>query len=327
MPVSSNNKIVPSKRLVVAAITTAACLLAVVVGLFPQLLGDERDQILYSQLHSSHDELSSLDAASNSTSFSLSSSSLSLTSSQPTVAIHGSSNAPYNDEASKEGTLAYANAHPVNFNEKIDSYLQFPELPGACEVASLLCVLRSMEFEIDAVPFCDTYLLSLSGEPDMVHGFSGSPYDQGAAFPPIIARAGNAYLYEQESSWRFVECKGSSIGRLLSVVDTGRPVLVWNTMELGMPDFIGTSVEGYRWYTNQHCVVLYGQTEDGHVKVMDPLAGLVEYDYNQFEEVYNACGKMAITLTRVMSDDIDVDTLSHDETTEQEHEAENVESV
>ncbi|MBQ9069640.1 MAG: C39 family peptidase [Eggerthellaceae bacterium] len=121
-----------------------------------------------------------------------------------------------------------------------------------------------------------------------------------------MVRAGNAFLAAQDSEWRFAERRGQAFSRLLDVVSTGRPVLVWSTMDMAPVLHTETRVGNYNWYDNEHCVVVCGQTEEGKLRVMDPLAGMVERERGPFEGIYNDCGKMAVTLSRVIIDEVEV---------------------
>ena len=61
----------------------------------------------------------------------------------------------------------------------------------------------------------------------------------------------------------------------------GNPVLLWLTSDLEDPYFSSQSVEyggdSYRWYWNEHCVVLGGYNlEKQSVTLFDPLKGKVE---------------------------------------------------
>ncbi len=191
------------------------------------------------------------------------------------------------------------------FSDKVEFYGQFPEVPGACEIASMVSVLRAMGNDIDAVRFTDEYVLAQPGDRDMVDGFGGDPYFAGGAFPPIMTRSGNAYLRQCESAWRFVERRGDSMEDLADVADRGRPVLIWTTMLLAPAAHTGMVTKGYEWYENEHCVVLCGRVGSDKYLVMDPLDGLVEYDAVRFTEAYEDSGSISVVLTTAMTPEID----------------------
>lgn len=192
-----------------------------------------------------------------------------------------------------------------DFAANVEECLQFPQLPGGCEIASMVSVLRALGFETDLLAFTDDYVLKMEGQPEMVYSYSGSPYESGAAFPPVMARAGNAYFKDQGSYWRFIEPEAPSIDDLLRIIETGRPVLVWTTMYGESPQFTSIEVGGYEWYSNEHCVALYGTTEEGDLKVMDPMVGLTTQNRAAFEDVYVACGQHALVPTQTQASTVD----------------------
>lgn len=192
-----------------------------------------------------------------------------------------------------------------DFNARIEECLQFPELPAGCEVAAMTSVLRALGFDTDLVAFTDDYVLKVEGEPELVYSYSGSPYERGAAFPPAMARAGNAYLKDQDSPWRFIEPENATIDDMIKVVSTGRPVLLWTTMYGAAPEFASITIDGYEWYNNEHCVVFFGLADDGNMQIMDPLSGISTQDRKKFEEVYAACGQHALVLSQTQTDAVD----------------------
>ena len=194
---------------------------------------------------------------------------------------------------------------PINYNARIEEMFQYPTMAGGCEIVSMTSVLNALGHGISAIDFAEDFVLKVEGAPSLVNSYSGSPYDNGAAFPPAMVRAGNDYLRSVYSRWRFAKRDNAKLDKLLSVVQTGRPVLVWTTMGQDVPYFTGDVISGYKWYENEHCVVLYGQGEDDTLLVMDPLVGKVEYDRERFEEVYDACGRHAVSITKLDAERID----------------------
>lgn len=162
----------------------------------------------------------------------------------------------------------------------------------------MTAVLNALGYQVDLGSFIDQYVLNVEGSADMVHAFSGDPAFDGAAFPPVMARAGNAYLRDQNAEWRFVELNEAPFGQVLEEVASGRPVLIWTTQMGDYPMLSGIFAEGYQWYDNEHCVVLYGQTENGNLLVMDPQYGFVERERELFESVYDACGMHGLTVVQ-----------------------------
>ena len=185
-----------------------------------------------------------------------------------------------------------------NINASMAECLQYPFYPAGCESASMTAVLNALGYQVDLDTFIDQYVLNVEGPADMVHAFSGDPAFDGAAFPPVMARAGNAYLRDQNAEWRFVELNEEPFGQVLEEVASGRPVLIWTTQMGDYPMLSGIFAEGYQWYDNEHCVVLYGQAENGNLLVMDPQYGFVERERELFESVYDACGMHGLTIVQ-----------------------------
>jgi uncharacterized protein YvpB len=187
-----------------------------------------------------------------------------------------------------------AAALPANFTANIEEALQYPELPGGCELVALTCVLRSMGFELLLTEIADDYL-ELDDSGDFAYGYVGSPYDMGGGFPPSIVAAANAYLRTQDSSYSAQDITGSDFDTLLAWVNAGYPVLVWTTIGMDEPSFSDTFIDEYEWYYNEHCVVLYGIDDEG-VLISDPLEGLIHRDAGEFARIYEACGNMAVVI-------------------------------
>ena len=73
------------------------------------------------------------------------------------------------------------------------------------------------------------------------------------------------------------------------------PVILWTTMYQEEPSFSGQEIGPYEWYTNEHCVVVYG-SEGDEVLVSDPLDGLVKRDRAYFSALFETCGSMAVVI-------------------------------
>lgn len=181
----------------------------------------------------------------------------------------------------------------VEWADAVEEFLQFPVLQGGCEVASLSCVLRSMGYdEVDEYTIADEYL----EYGDTVSGYSGDPYYFGAAFPPPMMEAADAFLEDKGASERAVDLSSQPFDVIASWVEAGYPVLVWSTMYMEEPELTGEGIEPYEWWDNEHCVVAYGFDEAGDVLVMDPLEGLVVRDGEEFARIYEVCGSLAFVI-------------------------------
>lgn len=201
-----------------------------------------------------------------------------------------------------EKTLASTEESVIKVDPKsaaqIEELLQYPELPAGCESVALACVLRSMGFDASGAEIVDGYLAIDPTCTDFVTSFAGDPYWGGGTLPPAIVDAANAYLAAQgdaASGLAARDLTGLSYENLLMIVGEGYPVLVWTTMYGEEPAFTGEVIDGWSWYFNEHCVVLYG-VEGSEVLVSDPLEGLVRRDATAFGYLYEACGSMAVAI-------------------------------
>lgn len=189
----------------------------------------------------------------------------------------------------------------VLHTQRVAELLQLPELPTGCESVALTIVLRSMGYDsLGKTEIADFYLARSSW--DFVNAFAGDPYSSGGyingAMPPAIVNAANKYLARHGDAARAQELKGASMETLYSLIDQGYPILVWTTAYMQRtPLFTGLKQDGYSWYNNEHCVVLYGYDRaSGNVLVSDPLSGVVWRNASEFGDIYRRCGSMSAVI-------------------------------
>lgn len=182
------------------------------------------------------------------------------------------------------------------YTSNVEALLQYPELPAGCESVSLTIVLRSMGYDLPLTTIADSYLAIDPSWGDFVTAFGGDPRTGGGTMPPAIVNAANTYLREQDAEARAHDITGTSFNELFEYIDAGYPVLTWTTMYMAEPTFSSMTQGAYTWYTNEHCVVLYGREGDD-VLVSDPLEGLVRRDAAEFQHLYEACGSMAAVIS------------------------------
>ncbi|MCL2826932.1 MAG: C39 family peptidase [Eggerthellaceae bacterium] len=174
---------------------------------------------------------------------------------------------------------------------------QYPELPTGCESVALTTVLQAMGFKLSKTVIAD-HFLDYSDE-NFLDDFVGDPhsYEGMGAYPPAIVNAANRFLISRSSKARAYNISGSAWGDLLEYVDKGYPVMVWSTIDGYEPLFTDVYAEGWPWYENEHCVVLYAvDHEQGTVSVCDPTNGDVQYGADEFAQLYKACLSMAVVI-------------------------------
>jgi len=182
--------------------------------------------------------------------------------------------------------------NPKDYTARMVNRIQYGVMEGGCEPMSLAMVLESMGYPVDAEVLVDNYL-EVDG--NFATGYADSPYGMGGGYPPGIVKAANGYLADQGTALRAHDLTGTPFAGLVRIVQAGYPVLVWSTMGNEQPVYDGTFDGDAEWYINEHCVVVYGISENT-VLVSDPLDGLVERDYQQFSDVYDSCGRMSVLI-------------------------------
>ena len=134
-------------------------------------------------------------------------------------------------------------------------------------------------------------------------GYVGDPSTYGGVgiYPPGLVNTANCFLKQRYQQHTAYDVSKLSLEELLPYVAAGNPVLLWLTSDLEAPYFSSQSVEyggdSYRWYWNEHCVVLGGyDLEKQSVTLFDPLKGKAEESLERVEEIYNQTGKYAMTV-------------------------------
>lgn len=185
---------------------------------------------------------------------------------------------------------------------EVPELLQEPELPTGCESVALTMVLMKEGYELEKTTIADEYLI-YSENSDFSEGYVGNPesYEGAGCFPPAIVKTANAFLKEHKSSLRAKEVSCLQLEELFPYIAKGIPVIVWTTMYMVEPELSdeGFEQEGidYRWYPNEHCVVMSGYDfESETVTIHDPLEGVVERDLKAFEDVFDKIGQFAVVL-------------------------------
>ena len=198
---------------------------------------------------------------------------------------------------SLDAQLHMANAQAQAPAARVEELLQLPEFPSGCEPASLAIVLRAHGFAATLPELVEGYF-TYDDTWEHADRYQGDPRGAGSAMPPAVVAAATQYLQDRGSGLTAEDLTGSSFGRIKDLVKRGLPVMVWSTVDAEAPVYsaLRPSVEGYPWYRNFHCVVMYG-IKDHDVLVSDPLVGLVRRDLSWFSFLYRACGQMAVVVS------------------------------
>lgn len=197
--------------------------------------------------------------------------------------------------------------------EDFDLTLQMPELPTGCEITALTMVLNYYGYDVDKITMASEYLPISSSYfyygsdgnlygPDLNNYFVGDPFTAGGYIcgTGAIVTAADDYLAYAGSSLRASDITGSTPEELYQLVDEDIPVVVWVTVYMVTRSDVSGWYTEYGeyvdWSTSDHGAVLIGYSDDT-VTIADPISGIVEYDREQFESVFESRGNKCVILT------------------------------
>lgn len=188
---------------------------------------------------------------------------------------------------------------------------QNPQLPNGCEVTSLAMALACAGYPVDKMALYRDYLPkagfyyqgAVRYGPDPEEFYVGNAASQSGGwycFERPVVRAANDWLADCGSDIRAVAVSGLSQEELDVYVKTGRPVIVWVTLNYAAPRFCNASwrlADGtlYRPYSNLHCVLLTGVSE-GQYQIADPIKGLCTVSRDVFWSSFSAMGCRAVVV-------------------------------
>ena len=180
---------------------------------------------------------------------------------------------------------------------------QYPNYPTGCESVAITILLNYYGVAVTpddiinklpkgSVPITKDGKL-YGGNPEVE--FIGNPYSLNAygVYEKPIANVASQY----KSGIKIAT--GTSFEKILEVVKTGKPVMVWTSMSLAVPYISQSWIyeptgETIYWKANEHAVVIIGYTED-KVIISDPIDGKAKYQSKSiFKERYNYYGKKAL---------------------------------
>lgn len=194
----------------------------------------------------------------------------------------------------------------------VSNIFQYPQLPNGCEGTSLAIVLGYYGFDADKLDMCYNYIPRVpftyegnyryGADPDAA--YSGDPATtQGFyCFAGPVAEGANLYLEEQGSALRASDETGATEEALVAFVSSGRPVIVWKTINNGAP----YQMYSFTWIVpetgetlvplaNLHVVVLSGYDEENFY-FCDPLGRTDVMERGAFMESFEAMGSRAVVL-------------------------------
>lgn len=207
------------------------------------------------------------------------------------------------EDAEKDFDLLAFDELPRAVSLEVPSVLQLPELPTGCESVALTMALEYEGFMLYKTTIAREFLIYNQETDNMAIGYIGDPFSEDGAgcFAPAIAATADNFFEDQEADYVAYDISGTEMEELLSYVQAGTPVVLWTTMYMVEPEFTEDTAEyegeTYRWYYQEHCVVLSGYDLDNNtLQINDPLEGIVDRDYDEFKRIYDEIGKYAVVV-------------------------------
>lgn len=213
------------------------------------------------------------------------------------------------EDAEKDFTLPSREEIPRAVYLQVPEVLQLPELPTGCESIALTMALEYEGFMLYKTTIAREFLIYNQETDNMAVGYIGDPFSKEGAgcFAPAIAATADGFFKDQGYDYQAYNLSGSEMEDLLRYVASGTPVILWATMYMAEPEFTEDKAEYegeiYRWYYQEHCVVLSGYDLDqGTLQINDPLEGIVTRDYEEFKKIYDSVGKHAVAVKETTKD-------------------------
>ena len=180
---------------------------------------------------------------------------------------------------------------------------QYPDYPTGCESVALTILLNYY-----GVAVTPDNIISYLPKGDAPYSKDGKLYGGN----PELEFVGNPYslnsfgVYEKplaEVANKFKPgikiATGTDFDEIIKIVGSGKPVIVWTSMNLATPYISKSWIyeptgETIYWKANEHAVVVIGYTSD-KVIISDPIGGQVKYQsLSIFKERYNYYEKKAL---------------------------------
>lgn len=175
--------------------------------------------------------------------------------------------------------------------------------PTGCESVALTILLNYWKVNVSVSDVVS--ILPKGDKPYYQNGvkYGGNPYLE------FIGNPADAYSYgvydipienvANNFKSGIINGRGKSFSEILNIVKEGRPVIVWSSMNNGIPHYTNSWIykptgEKINWLADLHAIVVVGYTET-QVITTDSLTGTIRYfNKKTFESRYNAFGKRAL---------------------------------
>lgn len=195
------------------------------------------------------------------------------------------------------------------------------DFESGCEIYSAATMLHFYKMPVDEFDLVEKYVnfqpVYYGGDggyygPDLNSAFAGDADLGYGAYAPAMANAINRYFEDEQSDYRAVVVKDTTLNKLCrEYIDNNCPLMVWITTDMEMPyDFVDWTVdyvdenalfeEGdtFSWPVNEHCMVLMGYDGDNYYFSDSLDATIVSYPAEQCERVFEAMGGQAVYVSK-----------------------------
>lgn len=196
--------------------------------------------------------------------------------------------------------------HAEIFVDNVSYVCQIPELPTGCEITALEILMRQSGFNVTKKELAEK--IKKAPNPIWKNGvlyaehpndyFIGDPFQEKSygVYVGGIIDLMSQYMPRQQVQ----NLTGSDFSELEKVVKTGRPVMIWSTLNQVEPVYTVTWVtpsgEKFTWKKGEHALVVIG-FNDKYVWTSDPAKGVLrKYPKERFIDVYNKMGKQAVAI-------------------------------
>ena len=203
----------------------------------------------------------------------------------------------------KYNTLKVRSVQIVSNSYNFPLINQYPSYPTGCESVALTMLLRYYGVSVTAdmvisrlkkvgVPQYENGIL-YGGNPEVE--FIGNPYTSASygVYEKPIAEVANNFKAG------VIAKSGVPFSEVIGIVQSGKPVMVWASMNMAAPYISKTWIykptgETIGWKANEHAMVIV-DVKDNNVIVADPIGGsLKSFSISLFEQRYNYYGKKVI---------------------------------
>lgn len=182
---------------------------------------------------------------------------------------------------------------------------QYPELPTGCEAVATTMLLKWADLDVTKEEVAA--LLPKGMAPIEIDGtliganphtaFVGSPFSTegyGVFHEPI------ASLIDEYLPHLALDLTGCSFLELYTILDTGRPIILWVTIDMKKPKvskhWLDPSGANVIWKTPEHAILTVGYTKN-HLIALDPHTGKKEYYHKKdIKRIWIDMGRQAVTL-------------------------------